>query len=432
MKSLRILILCCFGISVYAGVNVSKDYKLISQPNTIVIRGKQSLYLAKPTTSGPLDVVTEIDDIQNIIRSYIDEWYLDKKFDAHTDSIRAIAITQDGKKIISGSFDQTIKIWNVGDENILKLDSTINVDNPIIAMAITLDCSKAIVNCANGSIYICDLNSFKILKKLPISLDIVSLKITPDSKKLITGCGDNKLRVYDLDTYKLFLTVSGHIGRITSIAVTSDSQKVISGSEDKTIVISCLNIEKNKRIISAPDKIRVVIISPDDTQIIACCNQYSIFVWDLKSGSQMLNIILQNEIRSLAMAPDNKTLFLACTDATIKILDMNTLYFETLQGHNKSVKSIAITPDGKKMISGSSDASIIIWTNLAHKLKKSLSVTPNTHAPHWNASDQESTKTCAQCKKQDCSLRCRGCQKVFYCSPECQKAHWKTHKPNCK
>lgn len=27
---------------------------------------------------------------------------------------------------------------------------------------------------------------------------------------------------------------------------------------------------------------------------------------------------------------------------------------------------------------------------------------------------------------------CSGCKEVFYCSPECQKANWKAHKPECK
>ncbi|KAH9838290.1 uncharacterized protein C8Q71DRAFT_722513 [Rhodofomes roseus] len=28
--------------------------------------------------------------------------------------------------------------------------------------------------------------------------------------------------------------------------------------------------------------------------------------------------------------------------------------------------------------------------------------------------------------------RCRGCQRIFYCGPMCQKAHWKEHKPACQ
>lgn len=52
-------------------------------------------------------------------------------------------------------------------------------------------------------------------------------------------------------------------------------------------------------------------------------------------------------------------------------------------------------------------------------------------------SEKEESKTekdaiCAQCKKTDASKRCARCKKVYYCSAECQKSHWKTHKSVCK
>lgn len=30
------------------------------------------------------------------------------------------------------------------------------------------------------------------------------------------------------------------------------------------------------------------------------------------------------------------------------------------------------------------------------------------------------------------SKKCNGCQKVYYCNKECQKEHWKKHKPHCQ
>ncbi|KAK0486653.1 hypothetical protein EDD18DRAFT_1360662 [Armillaria luteobubalina] len=39
---------------------------------------------------------------------------------------------------------------------------------------------------------------------------------------------------------------------------------------------------------------------------------------------------------------------------------------------------------------------------------------------------------CAACEKRDMRLqKCSRCKKVSYCGPECQKAHWKKHKPVC-
>lgn len=39
---------------------------------------------------------------------------------------------------------------------------------------------------------------------------------------------------------------------------------------------------------------------------------------------------------------------------------------------------------------------------------------------------------CAYCLKPDCSKRCSNCKAIYYCSDECQKAHWRIHKLDCQ
>eukprot|EP01123_Difflugia_compressa_P004315 TRINITY_DN15701_c0_g1_i1.p1 TRINITY_DN15701_c0_g1~~TRINITY_DN15701_c0_g1_i1.p1 ORF type:complete len:197 (-),score=39.18 TRINITY_DN15701_c0_g1_i1:82-615(-) len=38
---------------------------------------------------------------------------------------------------------------------------------------------------------------------------------------------------------------------------------------------------------------------------------------------------------------------------------------------------------------------------------------------------------CAVCGKTDKLLYCKSCMKIVYCSRECQKKHWPTHKMDC-
>lgn len=45
---------------------------------------------------------------------------------------------------------------------------------------------------------------------------------------------------------------------------------------------------------------------------------------------------------------------------------------------------------------------------------------------------EKSQNPCAHCQVAHCENICSRCKKVFYCSSECQKAHWKVHKDICK
>ena len=53
------------------------------------------------------------------------------------------------------------------------------------------------------------------------------------------------------------------------------------------------------------------------------------------------------------------------------------------------------------------------------------------------ARSSRSEKVCAECGISGCNLvkkmsLCSACRQVSYCSPECQKLHWKEHKKACK
>eukprot|EP00741_Cyanophora_paradoxa_P015232 tig00020851_g14702.t1 len=48
------------------------------------------------------------------------------------------------------------------------------------------------------------------------------------------------------------------------------------------------------------------------------------------------------------------------------------------------------------------------------------------------AGQDEDEGSCAACGVDGCSLRCGRCRSEFYCSPECQRAHWREHKAACR
>ena len=65
--------------------------------------------------------------------------------------------------------------------------------------------------------------------------------------------------------------------------------------------------------------------------------------------------------------------------------------------------------------------------NSSHKVKK------HKEGPSTTGSSTEKKRGCANCGEKVSSMKqCASCGKVKYCSRECQKKHWKTHKPDCK
>lgn len=416
MRNLKIIIICSLSILAYAGTNNSKEGVIALRPPNDVTSTKEKLV-------SPLDVVTNINDIQNIIRAYVYEWRLGKSIDNCNCNVQTIAITPDGKKIVTGSRRKTIQIWDWIDDCELRLCKAINTKLPVTALAITYDNTKFVVGLRNGLVTIYDFNSCKIIGQLEDHTSFFwSILLTRDNKRIIVGSAAGCIRIWSLDTLQELNVLNEHNGAISALAITSDDTKIVSGSDDRTIKIWDLNADKSLHTITS-GLVRALLITPDNAQVIACSCDHPIIIIDINTGSIERHIYTFNsEIRSLAISTDGKKLFLGCHDGRFAISDLLTIEQEKLVGHFDTINAVVMAPDGKKVISGCDEANILIWVNLAYQLEKKLpSIKTEIH----------SDTRCAQCKKK-CYLTCARCKETYYCSGDCQKAHWKIHKSSCK
>ena len=62
--------------------------------------------------------------------------------EGHTDWVRAVAVTPDSKKAISGSNDKTLKVWDI--ESFTELSTLEGHTKSVTAVAVTPDGKKAI------------------------------------------------------------------------------------------------------------------------------------------------------------------------------------------------------------------------------------------------------------------------------------------------
>ena len=204
-------------------------------------------------------------------------------FTGHSDSINCIAISPNGKILLSGSEDSTIHLWNLETGKFLACLE--EHEAGVKAIALTPDGKMLVSASADHTIKLWQLPKIKTpTHTLTGHSDWVKcLAITPDSKILASGSQDKTIKLWDLATGELKSTLVGHWGEVNRIVVSPDGQTLISCSRDETIQLWHLSTGKHLHTLSGHQgAVATVAISPDGHPLVSSSWDHTIRVWGMK------------------------------------------------------------------------------------------------------------------------------------------------------
>ncbi|WP_449416219.1 serine/threonine protein kinase [Phormidium nigroviride] len=304
----------------------------------------------------------------------------------HSSFVNSIAISPDGLILASGSWDRTIKLWNLETG---ELTSTLTGHSDRVnSVAISSDGELLVSGSSDETIKLWNLHSGELLGTLPgHSIGVNSVAISPDGQ-LVASCGgsDYTIKLWHLESGELLRTLTGHLDDVNAVVFSPDGQVLASGSSDATSKVWDVETGELQRTLSGLNLgVNSIAISPDGQTLVSVRNDYTIKLRNLPTGRLMRILsnnqrkgndvgnssrgnaphILRNYVgrgNSVAISPDGLTLASGSDDNTIKIWNVATgQLMNTLTGHSGTVYSVAIARDGKLLVSGSGDETIKIW-----------------------------------------------------------------------
>lgn len=286
----------------------------------------------------------------------------------HTGSIRSVAISPDGKRCLSGSEDETLRLWNLQTgRNIRVMEGNAGI---VYSVAISPNGNHALSSSADDKLRLWDLKSGTNTRVIRGHQEgIVCVAISPDGKRALSGSMDGTLRLWELQSGKSIRVLEGP-GSVTSVAISPDGNWALSGSLDMTARLWNLQSGKEIRVMEGhSDAIVSVAICPDGERALTGSFDNTIRLWDLRSGKGVR--VMEGHaapVWSVAISSDGKRAISGSSDYTMRLWDLqNGNVIRVMEDRSGAVISVAISADGERAVSGSVGRTLRLWDLLSGK-----------------------------------------------------------------
>ncbi len=243
----------------------------------------------------------------------------------HDGAVYSVSYSPDGSKIVSGSRDRTIRIW--------------------------------------------DAETGQELKRMKLGrwwAWVSSVNFSPDGSKVVSGSCDATLRIWDAETGQELKRMK--LGKwwawVYSVSFSPDGRKIVSGAWDKTICIWDAETGQELKRMMHDSAVYSVSFSPDGSKIVSGSQDKTIRIWDAETGQELKRMKLDEQMawaNSVSFSPDGSMIVSGAEDSTLRIWDVETGQELMRMKHDYCVNSGSFSPDGSKIVSGSRDKIIRIW-----------------------------------------------------------------------
>jgi WD40 repeat protein/tRNA A-37 threonylcarbamoyl transferase component Bud32 len=278
-------------------------------------------------------------------------------FTDHTAWVISVAFSADGKWFATASDDQTVIVWDA-----IKMEKSATLTahrSPVRAVAFSPN-SRWLASASKGPDFrtiVWEVGRWERIGEWPRGADWENVMFSTDCRNLIYAQGDQ----WDVTTGRRLTGFLDSQGAGTHAALFTDGARLMSiDAGGYVLFFDTIRRGLMSRYRAHRFHGRATALSPDNK--LGASGADDIVLWDAATQTKLARLICSTEVWGLTFSPDGKWLVSSHEDGSIVLWNVaERAPVANFNEHNAAVRAVAFSPDGRRLASASEDRSIIVW-----------------------------------------------------------------------
>jgi WD40 repeat protein len=299
---------------------------------------------------------------------------------AHKGYVAAVAFVSNGTHAVSAGEDQTLKLSNLSDGQLLR--SFTAHTKPVAALAAAKDGRSFL---SGGQDYL--IARWDVEKTEPVTRfrgqdgHVTAVAISPDGRFALSGGYTGTLRYFSLAGGGVIRTLATHSSPVRAIAFSPDGRRAISGGGSTLLMWDVVGDTPGDRGTLLGDRplhranhdgheLLAVAYAPDGSQAVAGTSKGFIAYWEIEKNSFKPRHAFTahgDRVSGAVLLRDGRRLVTSGYDGVIRLWDVNApKELAAFHGQKTGITALAVSPDERKAVSAGADGTLMVW-NLPQK-----------------------------------------------------------------